>query len=490
MKGRIMERKEGWIKAECSKILWAVTVILLCVPPMVWAYVEFPEGTYTVNSTIIGEVWVLPGASVTMEGDAHIADDPAEEGNMYVAGIVVIHAGIVDGFIDTLYGTGTVTVYGTDFAEEDFPNPPVPIGYGAWTPSGGSGTLKGTYENGTPISLLFNSDTPIILVDTGGAPPENTPPVADAGPDVTVSTLDVASTIIDGTATDEDVSDSLQYRWIEELEGDVVEFTLWIPVGENGEAPLDLDTILPSYLGVGTHTLTLEVTDGKETVSDDMVLEILAIPPEITEITIEPTPLGSPTTVTATFTDADGGTHTAAIVWEEGGTPESGVVNETEMSVTGTHTYPTTGVYTVTVTVTDQNGGEATSTAYAAVYDPDAFSFVTGAGWIADEGSTCGKAFLGFFVRQWGNTPYGWMRFRWGSNRFRATEFDYLVVSEDKSSAWFAGVGTINGAGEHYFMVEIYDQPDSIWITIFDEYDTGSLVDLVRGQIRIRQWGG
>ena len=64
------------------------------------------------------------------------------------------------------------------------------------------------------------------------------------------------------------------------------------------------------------------------------------------------------------------------------------------------------------------------------------------------------------------------------------------MISEDKSTAWFAGVGTINGAGEYCFMVELSDDPNGIWVTIFgdDVYDTSGLVDLVPGWIRIRQW--
>ena len=96
-------------------------------------------------------------------------------------------------------------------------------------------------------------------------------------------------------------------------------------------------------------------------------------------------------------------------------------------------------------------------------------------------------AFFGLFVRQWGECgPYGRLRVRWGENRFRASSVDWLVVEEDGSEAWFAGYGTINGSGNHYFMVELGD--DSIWITVFDEYDTGGLVDLIRGRIRIRTY--
>jgi hypothetical protein len=42
-------------------------------------------------------------------------------------------------------------------------------------------------------------------------------------------------------------------------------------VGKSGECPLDLEAL---SLSVGSHTLTLEVTDGEATSSDEMMLKI------------------------------------------------------------------------------------------------------------------------------------------------------------------------------------------------------------------------
>jgi len=287
-----------------------------------------------------------------------------------------------------------------------------------------------------------------------------------------------------GKASDPE-EEPIEYRW---LEGGTVLLD-WTAVSNPPQAYLDLSTVAPFSAGDDTLTLEVRETTGEMLeASDDMILRILAAP-EITEITIEPTPIGSPTTVTVMFTDVDGGTHTATIVWQEGGTPESAFVNEAEMTVTGSHTYTATGVYAVTVTVTDQNGGNASRTAYAAVYDPRTCNLVTGAGWFPEEQSPCGQALFGFIVRQWGRYPAGLMYFRWGNNQFQATELDWLVISDDENSAWFFGVGNINGKGEYYFMVEICEDPGSIWITIWDEYDNGGLTELTGGRIRIRQWG-
>ena len=450
-----------------------------------------------------GETWTIPDddpvadgvldvyGTAKLEPGAHI-----EYGiNVYAGSTVEIRGGTLGtyGLITVFAGSpvGAVTVYGTDFADGGGS-----LAAGPWTPSGGSDTLTGEYENGDPgdpaddINLLFFSDTPIILAEPGTA---NLPPVALAGQDGLIGpggeihpiySSEQNTTSVLGQASDPE-SEPIEYRW---LEGTTVLLD-WTAVTTVPEAYLDLST-LPLF-SAGDHVLTLEVretTGDLLEASDTMILRILAAP-EITEIAIEPTPLGSATTAVATFTDSDGGTHTATIAWTEGGTPEPASVNESEMTVTGSHTYATTGVYTVTVTVTDPNGGTASSTAYAAVYDPEAVSFTAGGGSIADAGSPYGKALFGFFIRQWGYWgPGGRLGFRWEDKCFQSTEIDYLIVSEDKSSAWFAGVGTVNGAGEYYFMAEVSDGPDGLDLIIFDQYETAGLVDLLGGRIEIRQW--
>lgn len=77
------------------------------------------------------------------------------------------------------------------------------------------------------------------------------------------------STVVEGTASDPD-GDDLDYRWLEgetPLQG-------WQSVGANGEAFLDVATVDPS-LDSGPHTLTLEVSDGEDVSSDEMVLTVL-----------------------------------------------------------------------------------------------------------------------------------------------------------------------------------------------------------------------
>lgn len=95
----------------------------------------------------------------------------------------------------------------------------------------------------------------------------NSPPVADAGENLTISSEAISVTTIQGTATDFD-GDFLQCRW---TAGAAV-LKDWFAAGTGGECSLDLNTLLFSQ--AGTYTLTLEVNDGQVISSDDMILTI------------------------------------------------------------------------------------------------------------------------------------------------------------------------------------------------------------------------
>ena len=65
----------------------------------------------------------------------------------------------------------------------------------------------------------------------------------------------------------------------------------------------------------------------------------------------------------ATFTDNGVlDTHTATIDWGDDTGTQAGTVDQAADTVSGSHVYADDGVYTVTVTVKDNNGGTATDT--------------------------------------------------------------------------------------------------------------------------------
>ncbi|MBI4763905.1 MAG: hypothetical protein HY787_04790 [Deltaproteobacteria bacterium] len=95
----------------------------------------------------------------------------------------------------------------------------------------------------------------------------NTIPTANAGVNITISGEQQVNTIIQGTATDSE-GGTLTYRW---LEGSII-LQDWTNITSNSEASLDLSSLPP--FSIGTHHLVLEVSDGKSTVTDEMILTV------------------------------------------------------------------------------------------------------------------------------------------------------------------------------------------------------------------------
>jgi hypothetical protein len=94
-----------------------------------------------------------------------------------------------------------------------------------------------------------------------------TPPVVSAGPDVSIEGGDQGMTVIRGTAMDLD-GNTLRYRW---LEGED-ELSAWKVLEWDGECQLAL-WMVPEC-SPGDHALTLEVTDGFFTESDEMIFTV------------------------------------------------------------------------------------------------------------------------------------------------------------------------------------------------------------------------
>ncbi|MEN8130647.1 MAG: hypothetical protein ABFS45_10740 [Pseudomonadota bacterium] len=102
----------------------------------------------------------------------------------------------------------------------------------------------------------------------------NQPPVADAGPNVNIASEEIATTVLQGYASDPDEDDSIECRW---LAGDTILLD-WAVADPDGQCqPLDLGT---APIGLGAHTLTLEVTDGLATSNDQMILTIANSAPD------------------------------------------------------------------------------------------------------------------------------------------------------------------------------------------------------------------
>ncbi|MCC6491141.1 MAG: FG-GAP repeat protein [Candidatus Hydrogenedentes bacterium] len=139
----------------------------------------------------------------------------------------------------------------------------------------------------------------------------NSAPAADAGDNVMIISSEQATTALQGTVTDVD-GDSLMYRWLVMNDGDSTVLLPSTPAGSLGEAVLDLAQI--QQLPVGQRTLRLEVTDGIESGTDDMVLTIDNAPPAVTLVGCGTYSFGEPVVIDGSASDFDGDLLDWAIV--------------------------------------------------------------------------------------------------------------------------------------------------------------------------------
>ncbi len=210
------------------------------------------------------------------------------------------------------------------------------------------------------------------------------------------------------------------------------------------------------------------------TYSDIALARYLNAGPNLTpvEATAEPIAVGEPAAASVDFFyDASKASktspHTAQWDWGDGST-STGTVTESGGSgtATGSHAYSLPGLYTITVTVTDDLGESGSATfQYLVVYDPSA-GFVSGGGtldspagaWTAQPWLE-GPATFGFFSKyQKGtNTPDGTTVFRFNvaDLDFRSSSYQWLVVAG--ANAKFKGTGTIGGSGDYGFMITATD---------------------------------
>lgn len=357
--------------------------------------------------------------------------------------------------------------------------------------------FAGTNPNGT-WRLYVQDD---ITSDVGGigegwcvnitTASTNAPPVANAGGPYTGEEGSVIS--FDGGGSSDPDNAIVSYAWDF---GD----------GSAGAG----QTAEHRYTDNGTYQVTLTVTaDDGSTSTVTTSASVANVAPQVTGITLPPTPIavGTPITLSASFSDVGtGDTHTASFDLGPSGSVATGIVVEANGSgvAMATVTYTQPGVYTITASVTDDDNATGTRSsalslpAYVVVYDPTA-GYVTGGGWINSPAgsyvanpSLTGQATFGFVAKYviGSSTPTGntQFHFRVGDFRFSSTRYDYLVVAAGKAK--YKGEGTINNVGGYGFMLTAIDGdmkdppgPDSFRIRIWN-IATGAVVyDNVAGAV-------
>lgn len=218
-----------------------------------------------------------------------------------------------------------------------------------------SGTLPQYTIDVTVTDDAGATDTETVVVTVNAAPP-----VAEAGADQSAD--EGQPVTFAGTFTDLTVDDTHVIEW------------------DFGDGTTDTGSLTPShaYGDNGTYTVTLTVTDSdQQSSTDTLTVTVANVAPTLTVPGAQTVAEGALLDLTeiGRFTDpgftrasaATSETFTFSVDWGDGTAPTTGSVTSVEQGDTGrltsgvfgsSHAYADDGVYTVTVTVTDDDGGE------------------------------------------------------------------------------------------------------------------------------------
>ena len=226
--------------------------------------------------------------------------------------------------------------------------------------------------------------------------------------------------------------------------------------------------------GPSTAPVSLRVVDlaGNEAFANgDVTVDNVA--PTIDSLTGPMVPINiiTQTLVSVEVNFSDVGTlDTHDVSWNWG----DGSITDTQSSAVSpaseSHTYAAAGVYPVTVTVDDGDGGVTVDTyEFIVIYDTVA-GFVTGVGRIQSPTSACSDALctttgtvsarfhFNSEYKKGATIPEGDTNFHFevGAFEFESTSYDWLIIA-GLDKAKYKGEGTINGGGNYGFMVTAQD---------------------------------
>jgi murein DD-endopeptidase MepM/ murein hydrolase activator NlpD len=209
--------------------------------------------------------------------------------------------------------------------------------------------------NVVTVVCFLNGDTDGDSLYTEGevytaAPCVNTAPTAEAGGPYQVNEGSVVQ--LDGSGSSDPHNAILSYSW--SPAANLNDPSIAMPTYMALDDAVENITLTVSDIG-GDVTAATEMTDDDET-----TVTVLNVPPTVTATGDSISEAGT-ATVSAIFTDSGTlDTHTASILWGDGSPAE--VVSVITLAAGVPHVYGDNGSYSVTVTVTDDDGGSGGDT--------------------------------------------------------------------------------------------------------------------------------
>jgi PKD repeat protein len=344
-------------------------------------HVYADNGAYTVTVTVTDDDGAATADTITINVN-NVAptllagvDQTVNEGDLvYLDPSTFNDKGTLDTHSATInWGDGTSSEPGS-VSESPF-GPP-------GSTAGMDGKILGNHvyaDNGDcTVTVIVTDDDGAVTSDTFEVTVNNVAPTLDAGSDQTVNEGDLVS-LDPATFNDKGTLDT-HTATIDWGDGSVVDIGTVneSPFGPPGSTAGMDGTVSGNhvYADNGVYNVTVTVTDddGAAT-SDTITITVLNVAPTVdagVDRTVNEGELVS--LDPALFNDKGTlDTHTATIDWGDGSVMDIGTVSESPFgppgsttgadgTVSGSHTYGDNGLYTVTVTVTDDDGGIGSGT--------------------------------------------------------------------------------------------------------------------------------
>ncbi|NLS97836.1 MAG: cadherin-like domain-containing protein, partial [Planctomycetaceae bacterium] len=241
----------------------------------------------------------------------------------------------------------------------------------AYTPNAGFiGPDSFVYEASDPHNAATLATVTLVL---------NQPPAADAGGPYTIE--ETLSLTLNASGSSDPEGTTLTYEW--DFDGDGI-------FGEIGTAFGDETGIGPSFLagdGQATYYVTLRVTDAVGFSGTDTArIDVVNLPPVVSDLTDLTIVVGATLHVGGSFVDlCSVDTWTATVDYDDGAGPQTLILNQDKTFILE-HVYTSDDVYTVTVVVTDDDGGTGEMTFDVTVVPNTAPTANAGGPYLVDEG--------------------------------------------------------------------------------------------------------
>ncbi|GIH80616.1 hypothetical protein Plo01_70450 [Planobispora longispora] len=307
---------------------------------------------------------------------------------------------------------------------------------------------------------------------TPGPPPgQNLPPSVSAGPDL--SGAEGQRLRLAGSANDPESTPTVAWSF---TAGDDVDPGTTCSF-ENAHA----ESTTFSCTDDGTFLVTLTADDGVNApVGDTARIRLRNLPPRPAITGPQPWSVhraGTPVRLAAGFTDPGANdTHTCEVEWDDGASDSYAAARQ---ACDRTHTFASAGMYTIKLTVTDDDGGSGAAEVMVVVYDPDAGFVTSGAridsptGALTGDPGHTGRGSFQFNPKyrphDEGPAPGGGkVSFRLAGTDFDldATELEWLVVTRHGRAA-VKGEATVSGRTGYGFVLYGYDDPDKLRLVVW-----------------------